>query len=135
MAKILNLHGKVAKWSVLTNRIITNPTVSLSHYHGLTHRSKPVFTCKKLFVRNCDETFIYFNLVKESFPNVRELWLDSHPTDSTVLNGPFDKIYLLDKYRLHRFLWAAYNPDIELVDGKKFQSELDKFTCEPISFY
>ncbi len=135
MSRILKMNGRRQMWSQLQNEIILNNTVHINGFEGIGGMNRPVFMCRKLFVDNCDKNFIYYRLNKYSFPNVRELWLASHPTDPEVIHRPFDKIYLLDQYKYLQRYWAPRNTDIESVSYGRYLVELFAYYPENIKLH
>lgn len=84
-------------WNDLAGKIIHNKTIVLQDL-GDIHPFQPgvVCKCETLFVDRCDKNFVYywlgnqFHSLEETFPNVKTVYLGSHPCEPSTL-------YILDK--------------------------------------
>jgi hypothetical protein len=126
--------GEISKnqeWTMINNRILVDYlysecTVTGREWFGIGNMSGyvkltvnycgdihpydgPKFPDVEILVMNgCDKNFVYYWLNKRIFPNVKEIWLNSHPCDSSVL-GRFKNaiIYLSDRFE--RFKMTYHN--------------------------
>jgi len=119
---------KNVNWHDLKGKTITNKNVILTRYgdvHGFDN--SPVFTCETLFLDSCDKNFIAYWLNKGTFPNVKTVYLDSHPCDHYCLPKDIDKIYLHSAWRRYKERWWSNRDNIELIDDEAYKTQLSSY--------
>lgn len=105
----LQFNGKSIKQRVIIFDGI--PDICPSHY-------KHDFKADIVFFNNCDKNFVYYYANKDYFPNMKALYLLSHPCGPYILRQNVDKIYLSNHYKQYKRRWAN---DIDSVEIKNHQ--------------
>lgn len=94
-------------WNSLNMKLVKNKTVILQGFGDLhPYKDGPKFLAEKLFVRRCDKNFVFYWINKQTFPNMKELYLLSHPCEPRVLRQNIPTIYLADNFHRYKKRWA-----------------------------
>lgn len=129
-------------WNELSGKVIQNKTVLLQDL-GDIHPFNPtvVCNCDTLVVDRCDKNFVYYWLgnrfhdIKETFPNIKTIYLGSHPCEPITLQ----KLHMLsntntylreDYYMRYKERWLGNNTGNGVVmitrdDYDKFLKSLE----------
>lgn len=124
------------KWNSLQGKIITNKNVILERYGDIhPFQNHPIFECETLFLNSCDKNFIAYWLHPNIFPNVKQIFLSSHPCDSDTPLKKFNKVYLHEKYSGYKKRWWPSDDNVEIITDVDYITELNKYNeSEPILF-
>jgi hypothetical protein len=82
----------------------------------------------------CDKNFLAYWFHKRIFPNVTNVFIDSHPCDYYVLNRNFGNIYLHEKYIRYKQLWWSSSTNVKMISEEEYQFNLTKYKNEDILF-
>lgn len=107
--------------------------------------NRNIFLSKVLFMNNCEKNFVYFNLNKQIFPEVKYIFLNgSNPCDSNVLRRfQNSQIYLSEIYydsykkffeeknNVHALMKYQFDDVLERMMECKSNEEID-LVCEKI---
>ena len=134
MQKLLHLKSRDIQWTTLAGKVITNKHVRLSNYHDIhLFRNRPIFShAETLFVTDCDKNFTYYWVDHRIFPNVKNLYLVSHPCNYEVVNRIFRHIHLSNRFAKYARHSMHYN--VTIVEDEYVNSLLDTFENETIMF-
>lgn len=118
-------------WQDLADKKITNKTVILSSY-GDIHPFKPipVFLCETLVLHLCDKNFLAYWLNKSVFPNVKTIYIGSHPCEYYVLTRDLGNIHLHEKYERYKSRWWSNLDNVKLISAKDYDCFVESFTSE-----
>jgi hypothetical protein len=114
MKRVLRLYGNkiIGKtptdWHALAGKRILNGNVYLGGFGDIQpFPNSPVFTAEKVVMDLCDKNFVYYWFNKETFPNIKNIYLASHPCEPSVLRNNEDiNIFLLDRFSKYAGRWA-----------------------------
>jgi hypothetical protein len=128
----LTLSGGRSFWESLKGKTITNNIVILNRYGDIhPYSDGPKFLANKLYVRACDKNFVYYWINRYTFPNVKDLYLLSHPCEPTVLHRAFERIYLSEgDYNHYKERWASEKDNITSVKMDDIIKEIETYECE-----
>ena len=132
MLKALTLDGGKISWTSLSNRTVRNQVVILKNFGNDYIVPFPMFTCKKLFVDNCNRNFVYLNICKDIFPQVDTLYLNSDPGEPEVLYRKFNKIFLTEKLYSHKEKWNLRSRNIHPMTSDLFEFWINQNEPEEI---
>jgi hypothetical protein len=115
----------------MSGKVIHNKNVILAKYDDVHFFNGPVFLCEILFLIQCDKNFAFHWLTDRSFPNLREVYLASHPCEPVVLirNQSID-VYLHDTYIGYKEAWWPDRENIKLISGESFETALRQYDDE-----
>lgn len=83
---------------------------------------------------NCDKNFVYYWLNQRTFPNVKKIYLSSHPCDPRVLNRFPQSTLLLDKfYEEYKTRWSRDLNNIVIIEEGVIRSQVEKETTEKLA--
>ena len=95
----------------------------------------PKFAADTSHFAECDKNFVYYWLNKNTFPNVKSVYLLSHPCDMRVLHRNFNVIYLRDIfYQRYKTRWAKPLDNIVYVEYGQAILNMIKFDPQEIKF-
>ncbi|AEA07281.1 hypothetical protein LAU_0431 [Lausannevirus] len=83
--------------------------------------------CKKLFVEKCEKNFFFFFVNRRNFPELEELWLNSHPCESNIFFMDIPKIFLVDYYQRYERYGSSPKTVVSRATGKEFSEEKAKY--------
>ena len=89
----MNRTNKIARilgwqsWNSLTGKIIKNQRVEINGCGDIhPYLNGPIFNgTRTLFLNRCDKNFVYYWLNERRFPNIKTIYLSSHPCEPVVL--------------------------------------------------
>lgn len=87
---------------VLTRYLVIENMGDIHFFSGVEVNSE------EIILSNCDKNFIAYWLTRNTFPNAKTIYLDSHPCEPYVLQRNFN-IYLSDRYSEYRDRWVLPN--------------------------
>jgi len=121
-------------WSDLNGKIVKNPTVILQGFGDIhPYRSnEPRFLANKIFIHNCDKNFVYYWVSKDIFPNIKELYLLSHPCEPCVLRQEIPYIYLANWFSRYKNRWADDRDNVILKDSAEMLDEMNSYKEEEL---
>ncbi|CAH6420003.1 Hypothetical protein HVR_LOCUS1056 [uncultured virus] len=120
-------------WSGLKGKTIRNSTVILKGFGDIhPFNNGPKFLANTLFVHNCDKNFVYYWVNKSVFPNMKKLYLMSHPCEPEVLNQRIDRIYLANSYLRYKNRWAPRCNNVTMMEYEKMETEMNSYKSEVI---
>lgn len=121
-------------WTNLNNKRILNSTVILKGFGDLhPYRNGPKFSAETVYVYNCDKNFVYYWINRSTFPNVKKLYLLSHPCEPPVLNQNIPEFYLEDGYyRRYKDRWASHNDNVKSVIASDVLEEIKTYEDEDV---
>lgn len=117
----------------LKGKTIYNHTVILQEFGSNDpSEDKPVFKCKVLFLDKCDKNFVCFWLDRAIFPNVTDVYINSHPCEPYVLNRDLGDVYLHQRYETYKHRWWPESNNIKIISDMDYQKLLDLYQSEDI---
>ena len=126
---MLRIKGKT--WIQLQNQIIRQSVIDVVGCGDIhLFESPPRFPrAEVIFMRDCDKNFVYYWLGKSTFPNVRKIYLDSHPCQYEVAHRFGEKVmlYMRKEYYNHYYgrWWDKSVPYIRPITGKNLMKALE----------
>jgi hypothetical protein len=74
-------------WKSLFGKRVTNDVVLIKNMGDLhRRRNRIVFDAKKVYLYDCNKNFIFYWMDRDTFPNVKEIYLFSHPCENTTMH-------------------------------------------------
>ena len=124
---MLRINGYKTDWKHLFGKKISNKVVHLINY-GDVHpcTNKPIFMAETLFVENCNKNFIYYWLHENNFPNIKKVYLLSHPCEKIVLHRKLGTIYLVGNFGNFK-KWNTECDNVKTITTDEFNNELKKY--------
>lgn len=109
MNKIAVIHRNT-QWLKLKNKIIHNDNIVIQYCNEIHYAEEPIFNCKTVFIGKCDQKFVNDWINKNTFPNIKQIYLlESHPCQPNLFNR-FEHLnttfYLSDTYHYYKRQWA-----------------------------
>ncbi|AIT54996.1 hypothetical protein MEL_383 [Melbournevirus] len=101
--------------------------VLLKGIHSHIHVNQKFPICKRLFAQKCEKNFFYHQVSIRNFPNVRELWIGSHPCEGKVFYEGFPKIFITEEYAHYAKRWAPKDCDYTVVTQEEFDKVVASF--------
>jgi hypothetical protein len=105
---------------LLKSQIITNKHIIVQNIGDICLHSHPIFpNAKEIIVRNCDKNYVYYHIDDRTFPNLKNLYLLSHPCEPSFFirfTKPEQKILLSNHYKEYKERWAKNRTDVILID-------------------
>ena len=134
--KLLKLDAKINNFAEFKNQEINNSCVALINY-GNIHPfiSSPVFQCCELYLDHCDKNFVRSFLKQQTFPNLKTVFIRSHPCDNYVLNNSWMKknqieVFLVENYfNWYKDRWWYDIQYIKEISNEDYESCLTRFVC------
>jgi len=117
------LSGKTIK-----NSIVIIPNADDVYFNFLETR----FLAEKVYVTGYSRLFIYHRVRKSLFPNLKHLYLLSHPYNPEVLHRKFEHIYLSSEFYCYKHLWADQLTSITSVEPDDIMKEIASYVPEPM---
>jgi len=115
-------------WHDLSGKIIHNKNVVLTQYGDVHFYNGPVFMCEKLFLIQCDKNFVFHWMDKRTFPNLREVYIGSHPCEPCVLtDNKFDTVYLHEAYTSYKEMWWPDEENVKLISDENYEAALKNY--------
>ena len=118
---IVSLHSSISRGVKLKN-VKFNSVVfyKCGDIHPIADFSFSFENVKEVHAVDCDKNFVYYWLSESEFPNMRKLYLSSHPCEPGVLNG-FQNInttiYLSNFFDRYKNRWAdTGKPMVKIMD-------------------
>ena len=106
---------------------------------GNNSHLKAIFPrCETLFIDDCEKNYVYYNLDTHHFPNVKKIYINSHPCEYSVLHRHFlvngeIEIFLSEKwYYYYKERWFAEGSYIKPIKSEDMEKELKKYTDEKL---
>lgn len=132
--KIAKLKYYKTEWYNLKSKIIANENIAVYNFGDIhPFENGPVFkNAKKLFVIDCNKNFVYYWINKSTFPNVTDLYLDSHPCDASVFKRKFNNIYVSDNYSSYTDRWSNNSGNLYIFEDIK--EYLSNYSQEELKF-
>lgn len=121
-------------WNDLSGKVIHNKNVVLAKYDDIHFFNGPVFLCEMLFLIQCDKNFAFYWLDNRTFPNLKEVYLGSHPCESSVLTRNQVNVHLHETYTSYKESWWWNNDNINLISGETFEAILKEYDGESEEF-
>lgn len=87
---------------------------------------------ERLFLDRCDKNFVCDWFDKEIFPNVKCVWIGSHPCDHYVLTRTFENIYLHERFKRYKTRWWKNDDNIKIITDAKYNELLEQYESEDI---
>lgn len=129
-----------ADWLKYQNKYILNFSVVLINWaHIHPSKNDPIFACEELFLDYCDKNFLRYLFKQKTFPNLRKVYLASHPADWYVLDNPWInngniEVFLLDCYfDWFKERWWQILDNIKKISKQDYDDYLKSFETEEIS--
>lgn len=132
-----NIVGR-EEWSSLKNINIDDQLIVLDKM-GDIHPTqlKPIFNCTTLVVKNCDKNFVYYWINSNVFPNVKYIFLLSHPCEPTFFSQWYNiqhhsanritlNIFLAHYYAGYKNRWASEMNNVIVIDDNCIKILNDK---------
>lgn len=122
-------------WKVLNGKQILNKNIEiLNCYDDHLYIKGPIFPeAEKIFISACDKKFIYHWLSNSTFPNAKEIYLMSHPYDSSTLyRFPKSKLYLSENYHRYKVQHDNRFNNVILTHKKNIKIHLNELIEEPL---
>lgn len=122
-------------WHDLQGKTIYNKNVVLSRYgdiHGFPEG--PVFKCENLVLDQCDKNFLCYWLHKQTFPNVKQIFIGSHPCDHYVLPRNFQEIHLHERFKRYKDRWWSHLDNIKTIFDSDYNKILESYDNEEILY-
>ena len=117
---------KPMNWKDLKGKVINNKNIILSRYGDIHPFSNgPVFNCENLIMEGCDKNFVYYWMNQQTFPNAKNVYLNSHPCDYDVLGRQFKNIYLHESYSRYKERWGGKN--VKVISDKDYESLINTY--------
>ncbi len=149
--KIVDLSPSLPKsyiavdWSDLNNCTVKNKNVILAKYGDIhPYKNGPIFECETLFLHSCDKNFLAYWLSKHTFPNLKKLYVGSHPSESYTLDkyankkgkeyivSKFDEIYLHERFATYKQRWWPNIDNIKIISASDYDKELESYESEEL---
>lgn len=132
--KLLRLDGEKTDLSQLTNQSIHNSVVALINYRDIhSFANSPVFYCTELFLEHCDKNFLRYWLKEKTFPNLKTVFIRSHPGDWYVLNNTWIKqkkikVHLSEHYFKYCANMSCFEEShIKEISNYEYDIHLERF--------
>lgn len=120
-------------WHKLTGKQINNKTVILCNYGDIhLFHDGPIFMANKVYINHCDKNFIFYWINKQYFPNIKELYILSHPCEPSVLQRDISYIYLSDKYKKYKEGWVPNYDNVKIIEDSVMIAEVNNYKPEQI---
>lgn len=128
--------GQRIHWTTLRKKIVTNKTVILTNFGDIkpsefgpcSQNNRPIFKCNTLFLNHCDHNFAYYWLDSKTFPNLERVYINSHPSEDSVLCRKLGKIYLTEGFEMY----ARNVSTINKISDQEFLRLLGSYDEEDI---
>jgi hypothetical protein len=122
------------EWLSLKNRQIKNPCVEITNGMCYSFPNGPIFESTTLFLNCCDKNFVFYWLNQRTFPNLKSIYLASHPCDYEVLHRfPQSTIYLIKKFENYK-KYPEYLDNVIIVDISLISELLLQMKVEELDF-
>lgn len=138
----LNIKPYVAEgretWTSHENKTIQRNLVVIKHMGDIHPTSqKPKFECETLVLDQCDKNFVYYWLDSGVFPNVRNIFLLSHPCEPNVFSRWYNiqkyypsktipNIFLAHYYERYKNRWADDMDNVHIINDDDIKFLKDK---------
>jgi len=134
MQKVAQIVGHQS-WKNLTGKYINNKCVEIRDCGDIhPYRNGPIFKgTETLFMNSCDKNFVYYWLNNQTFPNVKTIYLSSHPCEYPVMRRfPQSQIYLNDWYQRYKTRWADDLTNVNVMKGDEINGKLLEMSAEDL---
>lgn len=84
-----------------------------------------------IFATDCNKNFVYYWLNRRCFPNLRTLYLMSHPCEPHVLNQKYVTVVLGDTWEGYKKTWD-WNNHVIIRDEKEIRKHMNYFKSSNI---
>ena len=138
----LKLNGALISWETLSGQYIQNFMVVLSNFGDIHPYANPIFQkCEELFLDRCDKNFVGYWLKQKTFPNLKKIFVGSHPRDWSVLANDWiinNHIQVLlienyfDYYKTKK--WSKYE-HIQRISTKDYYDIVNSFESQTINSF
>jgi len=129
-SKLLRICGKAfinTKGLKFDNRVVD--LVGCGDIHPF-RQPGPIFEqADTLFIRDCNKNFVYYWLKPSIFPNVKNIYLASHPCEPMIFNQweANTTIYLSEFYSGYKLRWAKNNLNVKVISKSEIEDTLKEF--------
>ena len=134
MHRIARINGSLP-WQNLTNKLVKNKCIEITNCGDIDRfRQGPVFhETETVFINHCNKNFVYYWLDKQTFPNVKKIYLSSHPCEYPVLRRfPESQIYLAHWFKNYRTRWADDLSNVIVIRGSQIEALLTQMSDEEL---
>lgn len=116
---------------ILNNKVVLNKNLHIAGFGDVKPAEGSLLLAETVFVENCDKNFVFNWMNKHYFPQLRTLFLASHPCEPMVLNQDYN-IYLLDRFRRYGERWGNPHHPIATITKDEFNSLLSNYQPEEL---
>ena len=122
-------------WESLTGKTISSNYVILSKYGDIhPFHNGPIFLCETLMLNRCDKNFLRYWFKSKTFPNVKTVYIGSHPGDWYVLNDKDMDIFLTEGYfNWYYDRWWSEKHNIKSISQLNYDAILNSLKIEIFS--
>ncbi len=128
-------HRQSLIFSDLTSKIVTNPVIHLVNMGDIhPFANGPIFHCQTLILGRSDKNFAYYWLNPQTFPNLKQIVVDTHCGYELRNFSRSIQIYLPD-YHIHHSGLEYIKDAYEVIEPNVLR-ELDKYiksNTEPLT--